>query len=133
MGDDPVGQGLRKGGSTLHAAALSALAVLFIGGVNAADTIDILIVPVLYLLTRQPSPRQRSLFGWWIVCVALATMWWVIPLLLLGKYGFKFLPFTEQSVTTTSTMSAAAALQGTGDWVGYVSIGSQAGTRRRQR
>jgi arabinofuranan 3-O-arabinosyltransferase len=115
-----------KGGSTLRAAALSALAVLFIGGVNAADTIDVLIVPVLYLLTRQPSPRQRSLFGWWIVCVALATMWWVIPLLLLGKYGFNFLPFTEQSVTTTSTMSAAAALQGTGDWVGYVSIGSQA-------
>ena len=115
-----------KGGSTLRAATLSALAVLFIGGVNAADTIDVLIMPVLYLLTRQPSPRQRSLIGWWIVCVALATMWWVIPLLLLGKYGFNFLPYTEQSVTTTSTMSAAASLQGTGDWVGYVSVGTQA-------
>jgi arabinofuranan 3-O-arabinosyltransferase len=114
-----------KGGSTVRAAALSGLAVLFMGGVNAADTIDVLIMPVIFLLTRQPSPRRRSLTGWWVVCVGLATMWWLIPLYFLGKYGFNFLPYTEQSSTTTSTMSAAAVLQGSGDWVPYLNLGNQ--------
>ena len=104
-----------KGGSTLRAAALSALAVLFMGGVNAADTLDVLIMPVIFLLTRQPSPRRRSLAGWWVVCTGLATMWWLIPLLFLGKYGFNFLPYTEQSALTTSTASASTVLQGVGD------------------
>ena len=114
-----------KGGSTLRAAALSGLAVLFMGGVNAADTIDVLIMPVIFLLTRHPSLRRRSLTGWWVVCVGLATMWWLIPLFFLGKYGFNFLPYTEQSSTTTSTMSAAAVLQGSGDWVAYLKLGKQ--------
>ena len=111
-----------KGGSTLRAAALSGLAVLLMGGVNAADTLDVLIVPALFLLTRQRSVRRRSLMGWWVVCVGLATSWWLIPLVFLSKYGFNFLPYTEQAVTTTSTMSAAAALQGTGDWAAYLNF-----------
>ena len=114
-----------KGGSTLRAAALSALAVLFMGGVNAADTLDVLIMPVIFLLTRQPSPRRRSLAGWWVICTGLATMWWLIPLLFLGKYGFNFLPYTEQSSLTTSTMSASTVLQGVGDWVSHLTLGGQ--------
>ena len=120
----PLVKGVR-GGSTIRAAALSALAVLFIGGVNAADTLDVLLVPALFLLTRERSPRRRSLICWWVVCVGLATMWWLIPLLFLGKYGFNFLPYTEQAAVTTSTMSAPAALQGTGDWIAYLSFGNQ--------
>ena len=114
-----------KGGSTLRAAALSGLAVLFMGGVNAADTLDVLIMPLIFLLTRQPSPRRRSLTRWWVVCMGLATMWWLIPLLFLGKYGFNFLPYTEQAATTTATTSAAAVLQGSADWVSYLSLGNQ--------
>ena len=114
-----------KGGSTLRAAALSALAVLFMGGVNAADTLDVLIMPVIFLLTREASPRRRSLAGWWVVCTGLATMWWLIPLLFLGKYGFNFLPYTEQSSLTTSTMSASTVLQGVGDWVSQLTLGGQ--------
>jgi arabinofuranan 3-O-arabinosyltransferase len=120
----PLVKGSRSG-STLRAAALSGLAVLFIGGVNAADTLDVLIVPALFLLTRQPSPRRRSLMGWWVACTALATLWWLIPLLFLGKYGFNFLPYTEQAVTTTGTMSAPASLLGIGDWVAYLNFGGQ--------
>jgi arabinofuranan 3-O-arabinosyltransferase len=112
-----------KGGSPLRAAALSGLAVLLIGGVNAADTIDILIMPALFLLTRQRSARRRSLMSWWVICIGLAVLWWLIPLLFLGKYGFNFLPYTEQSAVTTGTMSAAASLQGIGDWVSYLKVG----------
>jgi arabinofuranan 3-O-arabinosyltransferase len=112
-----------KGGSPLRAAALSGFAVLLIGGVNAADTIDILIMPALFLLTRQRSVRRRSLMSWWVVCVGLAVLWWLIPLLFLGKYGFNFLPYTEQSAVTTGTQSAASSLQGISDWVAYLKVG----------
>jgi arabinofuranan 3-O-arabinosyltransferase len=112
-----------RGGSTIRGAALSAVAVLFMGGANGAVTIYALIVPALYLLTRAPSPRKRSLIGWWVVCVALATAWWAIPLLFLGKYGFNFLPFIEQSATTSSTSSATTALSGSSIWTAYVSLG----------
>ena len=111
-----------RGGSPLRGAALSGVAILFMGGTNAADTLYALVIPVLYLLTRAPSPRKRSLIGWWVVCLGLATAWWAIPLLFLGKYGFNFLPYIEQSVTTTSTSSATSALSGSSVWTAYVNI-----------
>jgi arabinofuranan 3-O-arabinosyltransferase len=125
----PLVKGSRRG-STLRAAALSGVAVLFMGGINAANTLDALIVPAIYLLTRPRSRRRNSLIGWWVVAVGLATAWWVIPLVFLGGYGFNFLPYVEQSITTTSTMSAMTVLQGTGDWTAYLANGflNQAGT-----
>lgn len=111
-----------RGGSPLRAAALSGVAVLFMGGANAADTLYALIIPAIFLLTRAPSPRKRSLIGWWVVCVGLASAWWAIPLVFLGKYGFNFLPYIEQSVTTTSTSSATSALSGSSVWTAYLNI-----------
>jgi arabinofuranan 3-O-arabinosyltransferase len=118
----PLVKGAKRG-SPVRAAALSALAVLFMGGVNAADTLYVLVMPALFLLTRRASPRRRALMGWWVVCVGLAIGWWLIPLLFLGKYGFNFLPYVEQSITTTSTMSVAATLSGMGDWTAYLNVG----------
>jgi arabinofuranan 3-O-arabinosyltransferase len=112
-----------RSGSPIRGAALSGVAVLFMGGTNAADTLYALVIPALFLLTRSPSPRKRSLFGWWGLCVGLATAWWAIPLLFLGKYGFNFLPYVEQSVTTTSTSSATSALSGSSVWTAYLNIG----------
>ncbi len=111
-----------RGGSTIRGAALSGIAILFMGGTNAADTLYALVIPLLYLLTRAPSPRKRSLIGWWVVCLGLATAWWAIPLLFLGKYGFNFLPYIEKSVTTTSTSSATSALSGSSVWTAYLNI-----------
>lgn len=111
-----------RGGSPMRGAALSAVAVLFMGGTNAADTLYALAIPALFLLTRESSPRKRSLIGWWIVFVALATAWWAIPLLFLAKYGFNFLPYVEQSVTTTGTSSATSALSGSSVWTAYLDV-----------
>jgi arabinofuranan 3-O-arabinosyltransferase len=113
-----------RGGATVRAAAFSGIAVLLMGGVNAAETLYSLVLPALYLLTRAPSPRRRSLMGWWVVCVGCATAWWAIPLLFLGKYGFNFLPYVEQSISTSSTSSAATSLRGLGDWTAYLNIGN---------
>ncbi|ORT57190.1 alpha-(1-_3)-arabinofuranosyltransferase family protein [Streptomyces sp. CB03238] len=107
-----------------RAAALrSALLIPFMGGVNAASTLASLLPVGLYLLSRPAGPRRRSLLAWWIPGVLLATAWWVVPLLLLGLYGENFLPYVEQSETTTATMSATELLRGAGNWVAYLHFG----------
>ncbi|MEV6316181.1 alpha-(1-_3)-arabinofuranosyltransferase family protein [Streptomyces sp. NPDC051776] len=105
------------------AAARSALLVPFMGGVNAASTLASLLPVGLYLLSRPGGPRKRALLAWWLPGVVLATLWWVVPLLLLGTYGENFMPYVEQADTTTATMSATELLRGAGNWVAYLHFG----------
>ncbi|MEU8776797.1 alpha-(1-_3)-arabinofuranosyltransferase family protein [Streptomyces sp. NPDC048606] len=109
--------------SPRKAAARSALLIPFMGGVNAASTLAALLPVGLYLISRPAGPRRRALLGWWIPGVVLATVWWVVPLLLLGVYGEDFMPYVEQADTTTATMSATELLRGAGNWVAYLNFG----------
>ena len=111
-----------RSGAPIRGAALSGVAVLFMGGANAADTLYALIIPALFLLTRSPSARKRSLIGWWVVCVGLATRVVGHSSRISCKVRFQFLPYVEQSVTTTSTSSATSALSGSSVWTAYVNI-----------
>jgi arabinofuranan 3-O-arabinosyltransferase len=111
------------GGSPVTAAARSGVAVMLMSGVNAASTLAAVVVPGLYLLSRAPGRRRRALLTWWLVAVALATAWWLLPLLFLGRYGFNFLPYIETSHTTTGTMAATESLRGAGNWVAYLHFG----------
>ena len=104
-------------GSTRRAAAQSAIAVALIGGANAAVTLAVLPVPVLYLLTRSRGPRRASLMRWWFLSVALATMWWIVGLYFLARYGANILQYTETSAATTGPTSIFEVLRGTADWV----------------
>jgi arabinofuranan 3-O-arabinosyltransferase len=104
----------------LRAVARSGLAVAACGGTNAAATVPILVVALLFILLRSgPVPRWRVL-AWWLPAVALAIGWWVVPLLLLGKYGVSFLPYTESASVTTSVTSLWNILRGTEDWTSYL-------------
>ncbi|MGK5632262.1 alpha-(1-_3)-arabinofuranosyltransferase domain-containing protein, partial [Streptomyces sp. URMC 123] len=105
------------------AAARSALLIPCMGGVNAASTLASLLPVGLYLLSRPAGPRKRALIAWWLPGVVLATAWWVVPLLLLGIHGEDFMPYVEQSETTTATMSATELLRGAGNWVAYLHFG----------
>ena len=96
----PLVRGSRSG-STRTAAALSGIAVLFIGGANASAVLAVLPVPVLWLATRSPGPRRRSLTGWWILSVALACTWWAIPLVLQGH---STTCLTRKECSTTRTV-----------------------------
>ncbi|MGW6022993.1 alpha-(1-_3)-arabinofuranosyltransferase domain-containing protein [Streptomyces sp. NPDC055099] len=109
--------------SARSAALRSALFIPFMGGVNAASTLASLLPVGLYLLSRPNGPRKRKLITWWVPGVILATAWWVVPLLVLGVYGENFLPFVENSATTTGTMSATETLRGAGNWVAYLHFG----------
>jgi arabinofuranan 3-O-arabinosyltransferase len=118
----PLARGWRTGAAR-RPAALSGLAVLGMGGVNAASTVLALPLPALYLLTRPRSPLRRRLVLWWALAVALACAWWVGALALQGRYGLRFLDYTESADVTTSTAAATEALRGTGQWLWYLALG----------
>lgn len=107
-------------GSPRRAAALSALAIAMVGGVNAAATSAVLPLGVLWLLTRSAGPRRRQMMIWWPVFTLLATLWWLVPLFLLGAYSPPFLDFIESAGVTTIPTNLADSLRGTSNWVPYV-------------
>ena len=108
----------------LWPAARSGAVVLLMGGVNATSTLYVLLLPGLFIVTYARGRRLVSLSLAWGAAVAAATAWWTLPLLLQGKYAFNFLPYVEQSATTTATASAAATLRGAGNWVAYLNFGT---------
>jgi arabinofuranan 3-O-arabinosyltransferase len=122
----PLVDGTVEGASPLRCAVRSSLAVLCMGGVNAVSVLAVLPGPLLYLLARRWTARTRRLLGWWLLAVLLVTAWWWLPLLLLGRYGFDFLPYIETPHTTASTMAATEALRGTGNWLDYLDFGTPA-------
>ncbi len=118
----PLVVGSRRG-SPRRAAAKSGIALALMGGVNATVIVSTLPLAVLWLLTRAPGPRRRSLMGWWVVSVVLACFWWGVPTVLQGKYGYNYLPYTETPKTTTATGSVFEALRGASEWDNYDDLG----------
>ncbi len=106
--------------SPRRGAALSALAVAMCGGVNAVAVSAVLPLGLLWVLTRERGRRQLQLLGWWVPLVALATLWWVVPLLLLGRYSVPFLDYIENAPITTQPTGLPDTLGGTSDWVAYI-------------
>ncbi len=116
-----------KRGSPRRAAALAALAVAMVGGVNAAATFAVLPVGMIWLLTRTPGARRRSMLIWWPVFTLLGTLWWLVPLFALGAYSPPFLEYIESASVTTIPTNLFDAWRGTSDWVAYVSSHWRAG------
>ncbi len=114
-------------GSPRRAAALSALAVAMVGGVNAAATVAVLPLGAIWLLTRTPGPRRRSMMIWWPLFVALGTAWWLVPLFVMGAYSPPFLDYTETAAVTTFPTTLFDTLRGTSHWVPYSDVGWRAG------
>jgi arabinofuranan 3-O-arabinosyltransferase len=105
-----------------RAAARSGVAVALMAGVNAFSTLAVLLLPALYIVTRSRGRLRVELGIKWIIAVVAGTAWWLVPLLLQARYSFDFLPYIEQSGTTSATMSAAAVLRGTGTWTAYLNL-----------
>nr|BFE86841.1 hypothetical protein GCM10020093_094420 [Planobispora longispora] len=79
-------------------------------------------MPLLYLLTRRKGPRRRRLLGWWLGFTAAVSVWWMVPLLIMGKYIFSFMPYTENAAATTGVTSLTNTLRGAANWVGFLPI-----------
>jgi arabinofuranan 3-O-arabinosyltransferase len=109
-----------QGGGIRRPVARSAVAVLFMGAINAAVLIAALIPAVVWLLTRPWDRRHVRLCLAWLGAVVGVNLWWVIPLLFLRKYSPPFLDYIENSGVTTSTTSLVEALRGTAEWIAYL-------------
>ncbi|MCW2935705.1 MAG: hypothetical protein JWM19_6667 [Actinomycetia bacterium] len=120
----PLAGAVRGSRPAGRAAALSGLAVTAMGGVNAVATGYVLILPGLFILIQASGRLRVSLLARWVAAVLAGTAWWLVPLLLQGRYSLNFLPYVEQSATTFGTMSAAAFLRGSGFWTAYLNFGT---------
>ncbi|SPT50675.1 Domain of uncharacterised function (DUF3367) [Actinomadura madurae] len=112
-------------GGRLRAAARSGLAIACCGGINATATVAVLVVPVVYVLTRPRGTFRARMLAWWSVCAGAATAWWLAPLLLTGTYGFSWLTYTEKAETTTGPTGLINVLRGAERWVNYLIVDGQ--------
>lgn len=106
-----------------RAALRSALAVAAAGGINAASTLAVLPLAVVWFATRRPGPARRRLACWWVGGLAAAVAWWALPFVVSLRYGFDFTRFTEQAWLTTSTETTTNVWRGTGNWLTRVALG----------
>ncbi len=107
------------GGSERRWAAAAGLFVAACGGVNAAAVLAVLPLSACWLVTRRGS-RTWVFFWWWVLSTVLTTLWWLVPLTLLGQYSFPFLDYIESAAVTTASTGLSDILGGTSDWVPYV-------------
>lgn len=113
--------------SPVAMAALSAVAVAVVGGVNAAATFAVVPLGALWLLMAPPSRRRRVMMIAWPLFVMLGTLWWLVPLMLLGRYSPPFLDFIEPASLTTFDTTLLDSLRGTSNWTSYLAETSVAG------
>ncbi|WP_198663571.1 alpha-(1-_3)-arabinofuranosyltransferase domain-containing protein [Jiangella endophytica] len=111
-----------RGGPVVRNAALSALAVLCMGGVNAAATAAAVIPAGLWLLLAPHWPGRWRFAAWWVGCCAAVTVWWWVPLLLLGSHSPPFLDWIETAGNTTQHTSPIEVLRGNDHWLSYLSV-----------
>lgn len=112
-----------QGGSYRRAAALSGVAVFAAGGVNAVASAAVLPLAAWWILTRFTGRARWVLAGWWSAAVVAATLWWALPLIILGRYSPPFLDWIESSSITTSITAPDTVLRGTSQWVAYIADG----------
>ncbi|MCE4266495.1 DUF3367 domain-containing protein [Rhodococcus globerulus] len=102
-------------------AAQSGLAVALMGSINAIATAAACLVAVIWWLSHKPNRAWLTFTAWWALFVALGTLWWIVPLLLLGKVSPPFLDYIESAGVTTQWASLAEILRGTDSWTPFVS------------
>ncbi|WP_378743318.1 alpha-(1-_3)-arabinofuranosyltransferase family protein [Nocardia brasiliensis] len=109
----------RRGGA--ESAAGSALALALMGSVNAVATVAAFLPAFLWWASYRPNRRWWRFTRAWVPLLVLATFWWAVPLLLLGKVSPPFLDYIESSGVTTQWASLAEVLRGTDSWTPFVS------------
>ena len=110
------------------AAAFALLLTSSGGGVNAA-VVGWMLVGPLVLLIYEPAvgnARWRDAGGFLVrvgILSVLASLWWIVPLLVHVRYGIDFLQFTEQPATIWGTNNSTESLRLMGYWTSYLGVG----------
>ena len=121
-------RGLRGSGAWGWAAAFALIVASIGGGVNAAVVAWVLVGPLVLVLYEPVigSVRWRDAFGFLARAGALAllaSLWWIVPLLVHVRYGIDFLQFTEQPQSIWATNSVTESLRLMGYWTSYLGVG----------
>lgn len=109
----------RRGGA--RSPAGSAVAVALMGAVNAVATVAAFLPALLWWASYRPNREWWRFTRAWVPLLVLATCWWAVPLLLLGRVSPPFLDYIESSGVTTQWASLAEVLRGTDSWTPFVS------------
>ncbi len=118
-----VMRGLRRGG-WWHAAWF-ALAVQFIGGVNATALVFVGLAPALWIVhsvvvTREVRFRRAvGTVARFATLTFAASTWWIAGLWAQGSYGINILKFTETLRAVSRTSLPNEVLRGLGYWFFY--------------
>nr|WP_241733131.1 alpha-(1->3)-arabinofuranosyltransferase family protein [Aeromicrobium phoceense] len=104
----------------VRAAAGTGLLTFALGGVNATASAVVLLLPLLVIVTAPRAARRGRALVAWSVAVLVGAAWWVVPLLVLGRYGYPFLDFIETARITTAVTSVPNVLRGADHWIAYI-------------
>jgi len=110
-------------------AALFAIILTSIGGGINAAVVGWMLVGPLVLLIYEPltgAVRWRDSLTFLLrmgVLGILASLWWILPLLVHVQYGIDFLKFTEQPASIWGTNSITEALRLMSYWTSYIQFG----------
>ena len=99
----------------------SAVAFALVGGVNAVATGATLVLPALWLITRRLDRSTLKVTVGWLGCVVAVSVWWLVPLMLLGRYSPPFLDWIEDAAVTTGMASVFESFRGTSQWLNFLS------------
>ncbi|MEO8967413.1 MAG: alpha-(1-_3)-arabinofuranosyltransferase family protein [Solirubrobacteraceae bacterium] len=121
-------RGLRGWRSWWWASAFALILTSTGGGVNAAVVGWMLVGPVVLALYEPAvgTVRWRDGLGFLVRAGALsliASLWWVVPVLVHVHYGINFLQYTEQPATIWGTNSLTESLRLMGYWTSYLGVG----------
>ncbi len=107
-------------GDRRRAAAVTGLITVCLGGVNATVSL-VAMVPAAAWIVLAPRGRGRwRALAWWTCGTMLGALWWLGPLLVLGRYSYPFLDFIEVASTTTAIASVTNVLRGTEHWIAFI-------------
>jgi len=123
-----VHRGVRHPRGWLWPAVTALLVTSLGGGVNAAVASWVLLGPALLVAyeTAFVGVAWRDAGRFLVRAVpltALASAWWIAPVLVQIGYGVDFLPFTEPAGAIWTSTSMSESLRLMGFWVAYLGVG----------
>jgi arabinofuranan 3-O-arabinosyltransferase len=124
----PVILALRGQGNVRALAARASIAVALMGAVNAVATLTGCLAAVIWWSCHRPNRRWLRFTAWWLLGTVLATLWWMVALILLGRISPPFLDYIESSGVTTQWTSLIEVLRGTDSWTPFVAPTATAGS-----
>lgn len=102
----------------------AAVPVALMGAVNATATLAACVPAAIIVVCR----RRWSAGATWLAACAVVSVWWIGPLLILGKYAAPFTEFIESAFVTTRWLNLTEILRGATSWAPFVDTERQAGT-----